>query len=517
MAALDPGARRRLLSGARARDHGGELDPRLGRPAARGAILRRVLSARLQDPMGRDPRRHLREPLDDGGFHRGRHRDLDPGRNRRGEEHGAGSGLLFLPRHPGGLAQLSGSDPRHLFRQAVRLRPVRGLRDARGGHRRLLRQAAGGRHRGHGTRPGRGDTRHRRKLAAVDQLRHPAAGDAAHHRARPLPLRYQLPRIRRGRHRGRRRHRGDAQYRLRPLRVRLGGRDPAGHHRHRDAGGIFVRRHSPLGAVMAVAGTQVWRRRDPLMQFAVWAAWLLGTAIFVYCWGEISDRTIWAFVTDAPTQAADLGARMVPPDWGFIKTLGRPLWDTLNMATLGTAMAIVIAVPVAYCAARNTTPSMTLVRPVALFVIVSSRSINSLIWALMLVTIVGPGVFAGILAIGLRSIGFCAKLLYEAIEEIDESQVEAVRATGASRAQVTAYGIVPQVMPAFAGISVFRWDINIRESTVLGLVGAGGIGLPLNGAITTLAWTRVSLILLVIVAAVVAGEWISAKVRHAII
>jgi phosphonate transport system permease protein len=208
---------------------------------------------------------------------------------------------------------------------------------------------------------------------------------------------------------------------------------------------------------------------------------------------------------------------MVPPDWAFIKTLGRPWWDTFNMATLGTAMAIVIAVPVAYCAARNTTPSVALVRPVALFVIVSSRSINSLIWALMLVTIVGPGVFAGILAIGLRSIGFCAKLLYEAIEEIDESQVEAVRATGAGRAQVTAYGIVPQVMPAFAGISVFRWDINIRESTVLGLVGAGGIGLPLNSAITTLAWTRVSLILLVIVVAVVAGEWVSAKVRHAII
>ena len=126
-------------------------------------------------------------------------------------------------------------------------------------------------------------------------------------------------------------------------------------------------------------------------------------------------------------------------------------------------MAIVIAVPVAYCAARNTTPSVAFVRPVALFIIVSSRSINSLIWALMLVTIIGPGVFAGILAIGLRSIGFCAKLLYEAIEEIDESQVEAVRATGASGAQVTAYGIVPQVMPAFAGISVFRWDINIRE------------------------------------------------------
>jgi phosphonate transport system permease protein len=177
----------------------------------------------------------------------------------------------------------------------------------------------------------------------------------------------------------------------------------------------------------------------------------------------------------------------------------------------------VVAVPVAYCAACNTTPSVALVRPVALLIIVSSRSINSLIWALMLVTILGPGVFAGILAIGLRSIGFCAKLLYEAIEEIDESQVEAVRATGASGAQVAAYGIVPQVLPAFTGISVFRWDINIRESTVLGLVGAGGIGLPLNSAITTLAWTKVSLILLIVIATVIVSEWVSAKVRHSII
>jgi len=272
--------------------------------------------------------------------------------------------------------------------------------------------------------------------------------------------------------------------------------------------------------MMAVAikdGVKIWQRRDRNAQLAIWAAWLVATAIFVYCFELISEKTIWAFVTDAPAQAGDLAARMVPPDWGLIAVLGRPIWDTINIATLGTLMAIIIAVPVAYGAARNTTPSVTLVRPVALFIIVSSRSINSLIWALMLVTIIGPGVFAGIIAIGLRSIGFCAKLLYEAIEEIDESQVEAVRATGASRAQVTAYGIVPQVLPAFAGISVFRWDINIRESTVLGLVGAGGIGLQLNAAITTLAWTQVSLILLVIISTVVVSEWVSARVRHAII
>ena len=270
-------------------------------------------------------------------------------------------------------------------------------------------------------------------------------------------------------------------------------------------------------AVVTRDGTRSWQRRTGAAQLAIWAAWFLGTAIFVYCFQLISEKTIWAFVWDTPSQAGDLASRMVPPDWPYITQLGRPIWDTINMATIGTLLALALAVPVAFCAARNTTPSAVLVRPVALFIIVSSRSINALIWALMLVTIVGPGVFAGILAIGLRSIGFCAKLLYEAIEEIDESQVEAVRATGASNAQIVAYGIVPQVMPAFAGISVFRWDINIRESTVLGLVGAGGIGLQLNSAITQLAWTQVSLMLLVIIATVVVSEWVSAKVRHAII
>ncbi len=266
-----------------------------------------------------------------------------------------------------------------------------------------------------------------------------------------------------------------------------------------------------------VFAEKIWRRRTTREQWLIWAAWLLGAALFIYCFSLISEKTIWVFVIDAPAQAADLAVRMVPPDWGYIRQLGRPIWDTINIATIGTLIAVVLSIPVAYCAARNTTPSVSIVRPIALFVIVSSRSINSLIWALMLVTIIGPGIVAGIIAIALRSIGFCAKLLYEAIEEIDESQVEAVRATGARGAQVTTYGIVPQVMPAFAGISVFRWDINIRESTVLGLVGAGGIGLELNAAITQLYWTQVSLILLVIISTVIFSEWVSAKVRHAII
>ncbi len=269
--------------------------------------------------------------------------------------------------------------------------------------------------------------------------------------------------------------------------------------------------------VKQLVDRKVWQRRTTRKQFLVWFGWLIGIAIFGYCWKLISDKTIWEFVSDAPKQAADMASRMVPPKWSYMEVLWAPIWDTINIATLGTVIAIIIAVPVAFLAARNTTPSIRYVRPVALFIIVSSRSINSLIWALMLVTLIGPGVLAGVVAIGLRSIGFCAKLLYEAIEEIDTNQEEAVIATGASRGQQLIYGIVPQILPAFAGISVFRWDINIRESTVLGLVGAGGIGLQLSASIDTLTWTQVSLILLVILATVIVSEWVSAKIRHAII
>ena len=264
-------------------------------------------------------------------------------------------------------------------------------------------------------------------------------------------------------------------------------------------------------------GVPVWRHRTTRAQFALWFGWLCLVALFVFCWQVMTKNTIWIFVKDAPVQAADIGSRMMPPRWSYIWDLLWPLWETINIATLGTLLAIIAAVPIAFLAARNTTPSTTFVRPVALLVIVASRSINALIWGLLLVAIIGPGVFAGVIAIALRAIGFIAKLLYEAIEEIDQTQVEAITTTGASRMQVMDYAIVPQILPAFAGITVFRWDINIRESTVLGLVGAGGIGLKLEASLNVLAWNQVSVILLVILGTVVLSEWVSAKVRHAII
>jgi phosphonate transport system permease protein len=260
-----------------------------------------------------------------------------------------------------------------------------------------------------------------------------------------------------------------------------------------------------------------WRVRTPRQELLRFLGWLALVALTVVCWRIMTKDTIWAFVEDAPRQAADIFGRMLPPRWSYAERLWKPLWDTLNIATLGTLLAIVIATPLGFLAARNTTPSALLVRPVALFLIVASRSINALIWGLLLVAVLGPGVLAGILAIAFRSIGFIGKLLYEAIEEIDDTQVEAIRATGAGAGQVTTYGIVPQILPAFATICVFRWDINIRESTVLGLVGAGGLGLALESSLNTLAWPQVTVILLIILATVVVSEWITARVRRAII
>ncbi|MDK6202993.1 phosphonate ABC transporter, permease protein PhnE [Oligella urethralis] len=260
-----------------------------------------------------------------------------------------------------------------------------------------------------------------------------------------------------------------------------------------------------------------WHKRTPVQNATVFMLWLVTIAFLLWTFQVMTKDTIWAFVMDAPRQMQDIGGRMFPPNWQSMKELWWPLWETLNIATLGTLLGAILAVPVAFLAARNTTPSAALLRPLALLIIVSSRSINSLIWALLLVSILGPGVLAGIIAIALRSIGFIGKLLYEAIEEIRQEPVEAIVATGAKPSQVITWGVFPQIAPTLAGICVFRWDINIRESTVLGLVGAGGMGLKLNAALNTLAWPKVTMILIVIFATVIVSEWVTMKLRQKLI
>jgi len=255
---------------------------------------------------------------------------------------------------------------------------------------------------------------------------------------------------------------------------------------------------------------RAWSRHTPRER---WTRYLitLATGLAAY-WSLASIDVEIEWVMDAPAQIGDLFARMSPPDFSRLGQIAQAIVETLNIATIATALGVLVSMPVAWLAAQNTTPNR-LTLWLGRFILVSSRSVNTIIWALLFVAIFGPGVLAGIIAIMFRSIGFLGKLMSEAIEEIDRAPIEALEAVGASRAKVILYGIVPQVVPTFVAVTILRWDINLRESTVLGLVGAGGIGLILQGAIDTFAWQTVSAILLAIIVMVLAGEALAAWLR----
>ncbi|GAA3956482.1 phosphonate ABC transporter, permease protein PhnE [Allohahella marinimesophila] len=255
---------------------------------------------------------------------------------------------------------------------------------------------------------------------------------------------------------------------------------------------------------------RVWSRYDRKEQLIRYGIYLVTVVAVVWAVKDID--IFWPWVWDAPTQIQNLGARMWPPELARWNDIFQAMLETVHIATLSTVLTIFIALPVSYIAAQNTTPNKATLW-LGRFILVSSRSVNTIIWALLFVAIFGPGVLAGILAVTFRSIGFIGKLMGEAIEEIDHRQVEAIQATGASKMKVVLYAIVPQVMPAFFAIVILRWDINIRESTVLGLVGAGGIGVLLQGSIDLFAWQTVATILLAILVLVILGEAITSVLR----
>jgi phosphonate transport system permease protein len=258
---------------------------------------------------------------------------------------------------------------------------------------------------------------------------------------------------------------------------------------------------------------EVWSRFTPQQTLKRYALYL--TAVFIAVWAVDNLEIPWEYFLDAHIQFADLATRMWPPDMDFLDILVGPLIETIHIATLGTIVTIGLAFPVAFLAARNTTfNSVTWF--IGRFILVASRSVNTVVWALLFVAIFGPGPVAGIWAIAFRSIGFMGKLVAEAIEEIDEGAVEAIEATGASRLQVLWIGILPQVLPVIYGTTVYRWDINIRESTVLGFVGGGGIGILLYSSINQFQWQEVGLMLVSVFGVVVVSELISAAVRQRI-
>jgi phosphonate transport system permease protein len=257
-----------------------------------------------------------------------------------------------------------------------------------------------------------------------------------------------------------------------------------------------------------------WRRFTPAQRLARFAFYLATVAALVASLRTIN--VIPEFLYDAPQQVADLFGRMWPMDWNYLRPTISALIETFHIATLGTIIALVMAVPVGLLAARNVTPSLPF-NLLAKFILVTSRSVNSLVWALLFVAVFGPGPLAGTLAIAFRSVGFTGKLLAEALEEANPGTIEALSAAGAPSSSIILSGYWPQVRPAFYSISLFRWDINIRESAVLGLVGAGGIGVALDNALNLLYWDQVAVVLLTIFVVVILTELLVTAMRSRVL
>ncbi len=265
----------------------------------------------------------------------------------------------------------------------------------------------------------------------------------------------------------------------------------------------------------AAVETAAWQRLSQGQRLARFMIYLVMVAAFI--WSLETVEVIPEFFYDAPAQVFDLVQRMVPPDYAFYPTtIHGALVETINIATVGTILTLAFAVPLALLNAPNVTRNR-LLNWIAQFFLVASRSVNSLVWALLFIALFGPGILAGILAVCVRSVGFVGKLLAEAIAEINMGTVEALRATGAPWLSVMVKGYWPQVMPAFFSILLLRWDINVRESAVLGLVGAGGIGVVLNDAMNLFEWQQVAMVLISIFVVVLIAEVVVVKIRKKLI
>ena len=217
------------------------------------------------------------------------------------------------------------------------------------------------------------------------------------------------------------------------------------------------------------------------------------------------------------SKLADVFGLMVPPE-----SKGRTIefmWaiaETVAMAFLGTLIASILAVPLALLGARNVMP----IGPIRFFVRRSSdvvRGLDSLVWAIFFVGIVGLGPFAGILAIAMNDTGVLTKLYAEALENTDPEQSKGVRATGAGRIQTLVFGVLPQVLPVFLANSLYFVESNVRSATILGVVGAGGIGFFLMDHMMISAWREVAYIILMVLVTVAIIDSISRLLRHRLI
>ena len=210
-----------------------------------------------------------------------------------------------------------------------------------------------------------------------------------------------------------------------------------------------------------------------------------------------------------------LARRYVPPNIAHLNNAEywQSVVETLQMSYFATVIGLAIAVPLAWFAAHNITPSRRFLYTPARLVIMACRSVHEMIWTILLVMVLGFGMLPGALALTLYCIGFAGKLFSESIEAIRPGQVEAIRATGANQLQIFVYAVLPQVRVAWTGISIYSWDVTFRAATVVGFFGAGGMGWFLRESVQRVASKDVAAILLSIIAVVILSELLSAWLR----
>ena len=248
--------------------------------------------------------------------------------------------------------------------------------------------------------------------------------------------------------------------------------------------------------------------------------WVLLPAILavylILAWAAEGARLDLSELVSGLPWIQDFIVRMLPPNLGYItERLVQPAIQTLQIALWGTVLSVILAVPVCFFAAKNLTPHPVVYHALRQILNVL-RGINELILALIFVAAVGLGPFAGVLALALHGAGMVGKFFAEAIEEIDQGPLEAMRASGCSNAQTILFAVLPQVMPAWIGVVLYRLECNIRISAVLGMIGAGGIGFELITSMKMFEYENTAACILVILALVFATDIISARLRQMI-
>ena len=278
-----------------------------------------------------------------------------------------------------------------------------------------------------------------------------------------------------------------------------------------------------MSAETAIAGLDVAaaRARYPAAFAVNWrartiAAIVIASMLAVYVGAFASFDVPWGRLLPGLRQLGWFVAEMAPPDaGGHFSTYVNALGQTLAISLLGTLLGAVMAFPLGVLAARNVVPSAILRLPIKrLFDAV--RGIDILIWALIWINVVGLGPFAGVLAIAVSDFGSLGKLFAEIIESADRKPVEGVKASGGRRLAEARFGLLPQVLPVMAGQVLYFIEFNTRSATIIGVVGAGGIGLHLAEQIRVLEWRQVAFLILLILVAVAAIDFVSGHLRAAI-